>query len=66
MHKDSSMLVHEDSSMLQKRRLVTHLTTSLGFLINWDKSDIVPSKEFVYLGVRFNLQAGMIYPSKTG
>ena len=41
--------------------LDTHLTISLGFLINWDKSDIVPSKELVYLGVKFNLQAGMIY-----
>ena len=40
--------------------------TSLGLLINWDKLDTVPSKEFGYLGVRFNLQAGMIYPPKTG
>ena len=42
---DDWLKVHEDSAVLQKHlQLVTHLTTSLGFLINWDKSHIVPSK----------------------
>ena len=64
---DNWLIVHKDSSVLQKHlQLITNLT-SLGFLINWDKSDIVSSKEFMYLGVRFNLQKkkSFIYYSVT-
>ena len=36
---------------------------SLGFVPNWDKSELVPSQRFSFLGARFCLEEGLIGPS---
>ena len=35
----------------------------LGFVPNWDKSELIPSQMFCFLGARFDLEKGMIRPS---
>ena len=65
MFLDDWLLVHQDVHVLmaQAKDLV-NLVTELGFLINWEKSDLQPSQSFVYLGVQFDLRVGLLYPSK--
>ena len=36
---------------------------SLGFVPNWDKSELAPSQRFSFLGARFCLEEGLIGPS---
>lgn len=65
MYLDDWLLVHKDRSILvsQAQDLV-NLTLRLGFLINWEKSDLIPKQMFNYLGVRFDLRKGLQFPSE--
>jgi hypothetical protein len=61
---DDWLLVHRDRQvLLDNLYLLLGTVTRTGFLVNWAKSDLVPSRTFVYLGVAFNLEAGLISPS---
>ena len=42
---------------------VLNLTTSLGFLPNWEKSALTPSQHFVYLGMEFNTVTYTVQPA---
>ena len=44
---------------------VIQLFTSLGLLIRYEKSDLEPRADFVFLGVRFNLLQGLVAPPDT-
>ena len=41
---------------------VIQLFSSLGLLVRREKSDLTPKKDFVFLGVRFNLDTGTVTP----
>ena len=44
-------------------RQVLDLCSSLGFVVNWDKSDLVPSQRFTYLGMALDTVAWLASPS---
>ena len=37
---------------------------ALGFLVNWTKSELVPTQRFIFLGEAYNLVAGLVRPSE--
>lgn len=43
---------------------LVELTESLGWVINYEKSDLKPTQEFVFLGSLYNLKEGMVYPTQ--
>jgi hypothetical protein len=58
---DDWLIIHPDKEIIQQQLTeLLELTTSLGLMVNWGKSDLTPSKQFVYLGVHFDLTAGLI------
>lgn len=48
--------------LLDQSRLLLQLTNNLGFLVNWEKSQLVPSQRFRYLGVEFESTSGLMFP----
>ncbi len=44
-------------------RVVLSETLRMGFVPNWDKSELIPTQVFVFLGARCNLLQGLIGPS---
>ena len=54
----SRQIAHQESQELSS------LCLSLGLLINWSKSDLIPTQEFLFLGALFNLEEGWIRPSQ--
>jgi hypothetical protein len=42
--------------------VVIRLFLSLGFLISWKKSDLIPSQDFIFLGEHFLTQQGLVLP----
>ncbi|VDI69819.1 Hypothetical predicted protein [Mytilus galloprovincialis] len=44
------------------RFLVINCFLSLGFLISWKKSEIIPSQDFVFLGEHFLTSVGLVLP----
>ncbi|MBV2113362.1 MAG: hypothetical protein KUF82_20615 [Candidatus Thiodiazotropha sp. (ex Ctena orbiculata)] len=48
---------------LFNRELLLKTVLRLGFVPNWDKSELVPSQTFCFLGARFDLVRGLIGPS---
>ena len=62
---DDWLMVHPDRQVLQDQlRQLLSLVNSLGFLVNLEKSDLCPSKCFVYLGVKFDLQLEHLWTSQ--
>lgn len=53
----------EALSWLHSRRLLK-IILDLGFIPNWEKSELVPVQVFNFLGARFNLVTGHIGPSQ--
>ena len=51
------------SLSIQHRDQLLRMVLSLGFVPNWDKSELIPSQMFCFLGARFDLEKGMIGPS---
>ena len=51
------------SLSFQQRDQLLQTVLSLGFVPNWDKSELIPSQTFCFLGARFDLEKGMIGPS---
>ena len=55
--------VHSLSLGYQQAEYLINLVGSLGWLINWEKSDLTPSQDFIHLGVRWRLDLNRVYPS---
>jgi len=53
----------EGTKLLQDRQVCLSLFVSLGFLINTDKSSLVPSQVIYYLGRTFHLDKGLVCPT---
>ena len=51
------------SLSFQQRDQLLQTVLSLGFVPNWDKSELIPSQTFCFLGARFDLEKGTIGPS---
>ena len=41
-----------------------HLVQSLGWIINFQKSDLVPTQEIEFLGYKFDLRVGLVFPTQ--
>ena len=62
---DDWLLIHPVEAVLKEQlAMLIQTVEKLGFLINWQKSDLEPSRHFTYLGVLFNLHKGLAFPSK--
>ena len=55
--------VSEALSWLHSKRLL-RIILDLGFIPNWGKSELVPVREFTFLGARFKLKQALIGPSQ--
>ena len=44
-------------------RLV-HLVKSLGWIINFEKSDLILTQEIEFLAYKFNLRVGLVFPTQ--
>ena len=49
-------------TLLQQRDLLIHTTQRCGFLINQKKSELTPTQDFVFIGVRFLTDQGIMLP----
>ena len=54
--------IRETLSWLHSRRLL-RIVLDLGFIPNWEKSELVPVQKFGFLGARFHLDSAQIGPS---
>ena len=41
-----------------------HLVQSLGWIINFEKSDLIPTQKIDFLGYKFDLRVGLLYPTQ--
>ena len=41
-----------------------HLVQSLGWIINFEKSDLIPTQEIDFLGYKFDLRVGLVFPTQ--
>jgi len=60
---DDSLLLHfSEVELSQKTRMVLSLLMKFGFIPSREKSDIIPSQEFVFLGYRFRTDLDIVLP----
>ena len=45
---------NQNCHLLQHRQFIIHLISALGLVINQDKSDLIPSQDFVFIGMEFH------------
>ena len=50
----------------QHVQVVTSLLTDLGWMISWEKSNLVPTQVFTFLGLQFDLRSGTVRPGDKG
>ena len=43
---------------------VIHFVQSLGWIINFEKSDLIPTQEIEFLGYKFDLRVGLVFPTQ--
>jgi hypothetical protein len=57
-------LTNQQSFQATQRHMdiVIRLTQSLGWLINQEKSALIPTQQFCYVGVYYDLHLGLMYP----
>ena len=61
---DDWLIHHLDPAILSNHlQFVLDLATHLGWLENLKKSDLVPSQQFTYLGLDFDMQLALVQPS---
>ncbi len=61
---DDWLIHHQDQVVLsQHLKFVISLASHLSWLSNLKKSDLVPSQQFVYLGLDFDTEAALVHPS---
>lgn len=64
VYLDDWLIVDQQKSVLVKNRDTTiTLLTSLGFIINTEKSDLMPTQTITYIGGLFRLDLGLVYPT---
>ena len=64
VYLDDWLIVNQNQQQLVQDRLkCLNLLVSLGFMINIDKSSLVPSQVITYLGGVFHLDKGLVYPT---
>ena len=51
--------------LLQNRDVILNLLFHLGFVVNKDKSNLVPTQKLTYIGGLFHLNTGLVYPTET-
>ena len=62
---DDWLLVANSESVLRSHlSLLLHLTQGLGFIINWDKSELVPTRSPSYLGAVIDIPSQIARPSR--
>ena len=60
---DDWLIVAESPQLVaQHLRLVVQVTQRVGWIINWEKSQIDPTQDFTYVGVHYDLRLGLAYP----
>jgi hypothetical protein len=63
VYLDDWLIVNQNKRLLlSDRRNCLNLLKSLGFLVNKEKSTLIPTQTLVYLGALFHLDKGLIYP----
>lgn len=50
-------------ALLLDREKLLSLLHKLGFIINWEKSALIPSQTVTYIGALFNFRTGMVLPT---
>ena len=61
---DDWLLLAQSAAMCsQQAQLVVELCTKLGFVINEEKTDLVPAQQFLYLGMSFDTVSWVVSPS---
>jgi hypothetical protein len=61
---DWLLKAHTQKSLSANLEIVLKTLTDLGWIINFQKSELTPSQKFVYLGMFFDLEIGYVYPSQ--
>ena len=51
-------------SMSQDSEKLVQLVQELGWLINFQKSELIPTQKLVFLGYHFDLQKGLVFPTQ--
>ena len=51
------------SLLFQDRERCLNFLTSLGFLVNKEKSELVPKQDIVYIGGAFHFKLGIVTPT---
>ena len=65
IYLDDWLIVNQDKNqLLQDRQKCLNLIVSLGFIINKEKSNLIPSQEITYLGGVFHLDKGLVFPTR--
>ena len=49
--------------VLKDVQMTLNTLQNLGWIINWEKSELTPKKQFVFLGLTFDLQSFLVAPS---
>ena len=63
-HLNDWLICHRDPAILVKHlKFVFGLAIHLGWLVNLKKLDLVPSQQFIYLGLDFDMQLALVLPS---
>ena len=61
---DDWLIRHQDPVILQEHLDYTlNLATRLGWLVNLAKSDLTPSRQFIYLGMDFDTVQSLVRPT---
>ncbi|VDI09965.1 Hypothetical predicted protein [Mytilus galloprovincialis] len=64
VYLDDWMIINQDKiQLLKDREKCLNLIVSLGFIINREKSSLIPSQSVTYLGGVFHLQKGIVVPT---
>ena len=62
---DDWLAVNQMKNMLLKNReVILNLLIRLGFIINKQKSNLIPTQDITYIGGRFRLDLGKVYPTQ--
>ncbi len=62
---DDWILYHRSPAVLRHQmRTLIELGQRMGFLFNWKKSDLRPSRDFLFVGYRFVTDLNLVLPSR--
>lgn len=65
VYLDDWMSVNQEKqALLQDRELMLNLLTRLGFIINLEKSNLIPTQTITYLGALFKLKKFLVFPTQ--